>query len=121
MKMYLISEEDRQYLVSIMDSNLYPIALHLGNARKKMWQDMIDFVKGLKPVEQQEEPASLLPVVRMKCEAEGPFSADTVRSKMMEICGCLGQHDCDCVSVKNKAIGQLYYKHNSGQEPPKDW
>lgn len=119
--MYLISESTHKEILSIMHSNLYPIEIHLGMSRRQMWQYMIDVFQDLKPVEQKEEPASLLPVMKIKCEAVGPFSENTVRNKMMEICGCVGQYDCDCVSVKNKAIGQLYYKHNSGQEPPKDW
>ena len=120
--MYLISEEDRKHILSIMQSNLYPIEVHLGMSRKLMWQGMIEIVQELKPVKQTEEPASILPLIKIKCASVGPFSANTIRNKMMEICGCVGQYDCDCVSVKNKAIGMLYYKHNSGEEPnPDDW
>jgi hypothetical protein len=34
-------------------------------------------------------------------------------ARVNKICGCTGQHDCDCVSVFNKASSELWYEHNT--------
>lgn len=47
-----------------------------------------------------------------------PFTAEEVSARMDELCGCFGRHDCDCVSVLNQAMGDLWAKANT--EKPHD-
>jgi hypothetical protein len=49
---------------------------------------------------------------------EGPISGEAITNRMMAICGCKGQYDCDCVSVQNLARMELWYLHNAGHEDP---
>jgi hypothetical protein len=52
-------------------------------------------------------------VRRMKpqpaCEA---YSSEELAQRMMQICGCKGQWDCDCVTVRNKASSELWGEYN---------
>lgn len=42
----------------------------------------------------------------------GPISGEAIAQRMMSICGCKGQRDCDCVSFKNQATRELHGEHN---------
>jgi hypothetical protein len=60
-------------------------------------------------------------VRRMKpqpaCEA---YSSEELAQRMMQICGCKGQWDCDCISVQNKARSELWGEYNCrrlGKQP----
>jgi hypothetical protein len=44
------------------------------------------------------------------------FTHEQIANEMMSICGCKGQHNCNCTSVQNMAIGNLYYRKNSGDQ-----
>ncbi|MGL4585292.1 MAG: hypothetical protein ACRCVU_20235, partial [Flavobacterium sp.] len=49
-------------------------------------------------------------VVKMKTpENSGKITGKQIKERMMAICGCLGKYDCDCVSIKNRAISELWY------------
>lgn len=52
-------------------------------------------------------------VRRMKpqpaCEA---YSSEELAQRMMQICGCKGQWDCDCVTVGNQARSELWGEYN---------
>ena len=50
---YIISAKDREDLLSLMHSQLFPIELHLGPSRRMMWADMIDLVTNLSPNKEQ--------------------------------------------------------------------
>jgi len=53
---------------------------------------------------------------RMKTPADsGPITGEAIKAKMMEICGCAGQHDCNCVTVYNQATQCLWTEHNQRQ------
>lgn len=44
----------------------------------------------------------------MKTPADfGDIKGETLAQRMMSICGCTGQYDCDCVSVRNQALSEL--------------
>lgn len=43
---------------------------------------------------------------------DGPISGEAVAQRMMDICGCKGQHDCSCVSVEGQARIELWTEHN---------
>jgi hypothetical protein len=65
--------------------------------------------------------ASQVPILvrRMKTpEGSRAYSGEELATRMMEICGCKGKYDCDCVSVKNMASMELWYRHNAGVEDP---
>jgi hypothetical protein len=60
-------------------------------------------------------------VRRMKTPpSSGPISGERIAARMLTICGCKGQYDCDCASIQNEARSQLWYEHNTGREqvPP---
>lgn len=64
------------------------------------------------------QPATVF-IRRLKRRADdGPISGEAITNRMMEICGCKGQYDCDCVSVENLARQELWYRHNAGHEDP---
>lgn len=44
---------------------------------------------------------------------DGPIKGEAVAQRMMAICGCTGQYDCDCVAVKSQATGELWCEHNT--------
>lgn len=43
---------------------------------------------------------------------DGSIRGADLAKRMMQICGCKGQHDCDCVSVRNQAIRELSSEQN---------
>jgi hypothetical protein len=43
---------------------------------------------------------------------EGPIKGTAIAERMIQICGCKGRRDCDCVSVKNQARRELWTEHN---------
>lgn len=45
-------------------------------------------------------------------ESRGPFSGAQIAERMMSICGCSGKYDCDCVSINNQAVQELYSEYN---------
>ncbi len=56
---------------------------------------------------------------RIKTRADdGPISGAEVTQRMVDICGCQGRYDCDCVGCENMARQQLWYRHNAGHEDP---
>jgi hypothetical protein len=58
-------------------------------------------------------------VRRMKAPpSSGPISGERIAQRMMAICRCKGQYDCDCTSVQNEARAQLWYEHNTGKPDP---
>ena len=70
-------------------------------------------------LEAELERRKLLPF-KMMPAGDKKFTQDQVRDEMMKICKCKGQYDCDCVSVRNIAMQNLYYRLNSGgEEHPK--
>ena len=50
-----------------------------------------------------------------------PFTMAELEAKCNQICGCEGQYNCDCVSVKNQAARQLWYEHNTRKYPVPWW
>jgi Lar family restriction alleviation protein len=42
-----------------------------------------------------------------------PFTSAELEARMDAICGCSGQHDCDCVSVYNRATAELWTEKNT--------
>lgn len=50
---------------------------------------------------------------KLNAPAGAPFTAQQVSDKMDAICGCAGKYNCDCVSVYNKAVGDLWTEHNT--------
>jgi hypothetical protein len=51
--------------------------------------------------------------VRMKTPADdGPISGAALALRMQAICGCAGQYDCDCVTVRNRAGQELWTEYN---------
>ena len=53
-------------------------------------------------------------VKRMKIPADdGPIKGEAIAQRMTKICGCKGQYDCNCVSVKNMALRELWGEHNA--------
>lgn len=42
----------------------------------------------------------------------GVIRGADIAARMIQICGCKGQRDCDCVSVRNQAIRELWSEHN---------
>ena len=44
---------------------------------------------------------------------EGPISGVAITNRMVQICGCQGQYDCDCVSVERQACRELWNEHNA--------
>lgn len=61
-------------------------------------------------------PQATAPVTlrRMKAPAdEGPFTGEALAQRMMQICGCKGQYDCDCVSARNLARIAMWTEHNT--------
>jgi hypothetical protein len=58
-------------------------------------------------------------VRRMKTPPpSGPIPGERIAERMMAICRCKGQYDCECVSVHNEARSQLWYEHNTGEPAP---
>jgi hypothetical protein len=58
-------------------------------------------------------------VRRMKTPpSSGPISGERIAERMMAICRCKGQYDCDCTSIQNEARAQLWYEHNTGEPDP---
>lgn len=54
---------------------------------------------------------------RMKVpEDSGPIRGEDIAQRMMNICGCAGKYDCDCVSVQNRAQGELWFEHNQAKK-----
>lgn len=52
-------------------------------------------------------------VRRMKMhEPTEAYSSEQLAQRMMQICGCHGQHGCDCVTVRNQASTELWTEHN---------
>lgn len=49
----------------------------------------------------------------------GAIKGEKIKERMMQICGCKGQHDCDCVSVENRARSELWYEHNTAARQQK--
>lgn len=50
----------------------------------------------------------------MKAPADcGPVKGEAIAQRMMSICGCVGQFDCNCVTVYNQAARELYGEFNS--------
>jgi len=67
------------------------------------------------------KPIRLEPVVRRRMKppaAEGPFAGDVIAQRMMKICGCAGTYNCDCVTVKNMALRELWTEHNANARKP---
>jgi len=54
-------------------------------------------------------------VVRKMKTPEGSraFTGEQLADRMMQICGCKGRHDCDCVSVQTQARVELWTEHNT--------
>lgn len=48
---------------------------------------------------------------------DGPIQGADLAARMMKICGCKGQYDCDCVTVRNRATQELWTEHNCGLRP----
>lgn len=44
---------------------------------------------------------------------DGPISGQAVTDRMVQICGCNGRYDCDCVSCENQARIELWTEHNT--------
>jgi hypothetical protein len=42
-----------------------------------------------------------------------PFTSAELEARMDAICGCSGQHDCDCVSIYNRATAELWTEKNA--------
>jgi hypothetical protein len=40
------------------------------------------------------------------------LKGEAIAQRMMSICGCVGQYDCDCVTVYNQAVGELSGEFN---------
>ena len=58
-------------------------------------------------------------VKRMKIPADdGPIKGEAIAQRMKKICGCKGQYDCNCVSVKNMALRELWGEHNAATRSP---
>ena len=59
-------------------------------------------------------PAQPVAVVRlMKTPVDdGPIAGERIAQRAMQICGCEGKFDCNCVSVLNQARCQLWAEHN---------
>jgi hypothetical protein len=73
-------------------------------------QARLDFIARFQP------DAGSPPRVRKPCshmQGNEPFSADDLEARIDKICGCAGQWDCNCVSVFNRAMSELWYEHNS--------
>jgi hypothetical protein len=62
-------------------------------------------------------PKILEPSVAFHNSAER-IESDAIKARMMEICGCNGEFNCECISVRNEAVSELWYEKNSGQESP---
>lgn len=54
-------------------------------------------------------------VIRKMKTPEGcrAFTGEQLADRMMQICGCKGRHDCDCVSVQNQARVELWTEFNT--------
>lgn len=54
-------------------------------------------------------------VVRKMKTPEGSraFTGEQLADRMMQICGCKGRHDCDCVSVQKQASVELWTEFNT--------
>ena len=61
-----------------------------------------------------ETAANPVVVRRIKTRKDdGPISGASITERMVQICGCQGQYDCDCVSVENQARRELWTEHNA--------
>lgn len=60
-------------------------------------------------------------VRRMKTQqATDAYSSEQLAQRMMQICGCKGQWDCDCVTIRNQASSELWGEYNRqrlGRQP----
>lgn len=65
------------------------------------------------PAGSNDSSMQVTEVRRMKDQpATAAYSSEQLAQRMMQICGCKGQRDCDCVSVRNKSASELWEEHN---------
>lgn len=68
----------------------------------------------LKRVTDMVSPAARRRVIDPSWVPEGaPFTMLDFEARVDKICGCGGRHDCNCVSVFNKAKVELWTEHNT--------
>lgn len=54
---------------------------------------------------------------RMKTpDDSGLIRGEDIAQRMMQICGCAGKYDCDCVSVQSRARSELWFEHNQAKK-----
>jgi hypothetical protein len=42
-----------------------------------------------------------------------PFTREEALKRVHDTCGCAGKHDCDCVSVVNRVLPEMWCENNT--------
>lgn len=59
------------------------------------------------------------PFPRSPLPSPEPFTQAELDKRMDQICGCRGQHDCQCVTVFNQAYSELWGEYNARRKQMK--